>query len=406
MVIEQNKDFTSAVRDVTINSTASQHSQCEGRGAYQSKSLTRDEFLSGPQSEGGLFVKRFQPDLVKREQSLALGAARSETSQGRIVFEPEDEMRCAFQRDRDRILHCKAFRRLSHKTQVFLAPEGDHYRTRLTHTLEVSQIARTIARSLGLNEDLTEAIALGHDLGHTPFGHTGEDALSYALALYRGLDPHEKENQALYKHSFQSVRVVDVLENNGKGLNLTREVVDGILCHNGKQRAQTYEGRIVATADRIAYVNHDIDDAIRAQIITEQDLPQSTHEILGSNSSERIATMVRDMVENSLQAQDILLSERIWDAMMELRGFLFEHVYNRSDAKQEEPKAFLLVVDLFNYYINHIDEVPVEYRCNSEDDPSVQVVDYVAGMTDRFAIRKYQELFIPHTWRLETQVNG
>lgn len=224
-----------------------------------------------------------------------------------------DPYRTAFQRDRDRILHCKSFRRLSHKTQVFIAPEGDHYRTRLTHTLEVAQISRSIAVALNLNEDLAEAIALSHDLGHTPFGHTGEEALSECLAHYYNMD--SSQHPQLYRHNNQSLRVVDVIENNGRGLNLTNEVRDGIIHHTGSERAKTLEGRIVATADRIAYVNHDIDDALRAGIITEEMLPNSTHELLGNSHSERITTLVNDMIQTSDGSGDIKMSEPIWDTM-------------------------------------------------------------------------------------------
>lgn len=363
----------------------------------QTVSVRSTEEIPGNQ---GVFVYRGRRELEAQERNLSPAARKSVQTAGRIHPAEEDDMRTCFQRDRDRILHSKSFRRLSHKTQVFLAPEGDHYRTRLTHTLEVSQIARSIARALGLNEDLTEAIALGHDLGHTPFGHTGEDALSYALALYRGLDPELKENKCLYRHSHQSVRVVEKLENAGKGLNLSKEVLNGILCHNGKQRAFTYEGRIVATADRIAYVNHDIDDAIRAGLITEGDLPASTHEILGTNSSQRISTMVHDMISYSIECGDILMSPRIWNAMMELRAFLFNHVYHSKDALREIPRAFKLVSSLFAYYIEHLDEVPEEYKLHDGDDPSMQVTDYVAGMTDRYAIRMYEKLFIPKSWSI------
>lgn len=346
------------------------------------------------------FVYRGRKELEQEELRLSPAATKSRYSMGRLCQLEDDDMRTCFQRDRDRILHSKSFRRLSHKTQVFLAPEGDHYRTRLTHTLEVSQIARSIARALGLNEDLTEAIALGHDLGHTPFGHTGEDALSYALARYRGLDPDIEENKHLYRHSHQSVRVVEKLENSGRGLNLSQEVLNGILCHNGKQRAFTYEGRIVATADRIAYVNHDIDDAIRAGLISEEDLPASTHELLGTNSSQRISTMVHDMISYSIKSGDILMSPCIWDAMMELRSFLFHNVYHSYDALREIPRAFKLVSSLFAYYIDHLDEVPEEYKLHDGDDPSTQVIDYVAGMTDRYAIRMYERLFIPKSWSI------
>lgn len=325
---------------------------------------------------------------------LSEGAAYASESQGRLYDEPEDEYRTAYQRDRDRILHAKSFRRLSHKTQVFLSPEGDHYRTRLTHTLEVSQIARTIARSLALNEDLTEAIALGHDLGHTPFGHTGEDALSRAMGRYQT----QSSSGPLFKHNEQSVRVVEYLERDGLGLNLTREVVDGIRCHTGSQRAYTLEGRIVATADRIAYVNHDIDDAIRAGLLTEGDLPSSTHRVLGATSSARIDTMVRDMIETSAEQGDIRLSTPVWDAMMELRSFLFERVYVRSDAKGEEPKANRLIERLFDYYMHHFTEVPEEYRRRGQDGQMREVADFIAGMTDRYAVYVFQQLNIPRSW--------
>ncbi len=327
---------------------------------------------------------------------LAPLAAFSDSSLGRDVPEEPDPYRTAFQRDRDRILHSKSFRRLSHKTQVFLSPEGDHYRTRLTHTLEVSQIAQDIARALALNEDLTEAIALGHDLGHTPFGHTGEDALSRAMARHGGGEG--KEGARPFRHNEQSVRVVAYLEREGRGLNLTREVIDGILCHTGTRRAATLEGRIVATADRIAYVNHDIDDAIRAGILTEGDLPGSTHAVLGATSSERIGTMVRDMVETSASCGDIRMSAAVWDAMMELRAFLFERVYVRSDAKGEEPKANRLVESLYDYYMDHFDEVPPEYRRREGDGRLVEVADFIAGMTDRYAVQTFQALTIPRNW--------
>ena len=327
---------------------------------------------------------------------LAPLAAFSDSSLGRAVPEEPDPYRTAFQRDRDRILHSKSFRRLSHKTQVFLSPEGDHYRTRLTHTLEVSQIARDIARALALNEDLTEAIALGHDLGHTPFGHTGEDALSRAMARHGGGEG--KDGARPFRHNEQSVRVVAYLEREGRGLNLTREVIDGILCHTGTRRAATLEGRIVATANRIAYVNHDIDDAIRAGILTEGDLPGSTHAVLGATSSERIGTMVRDMVETSAACGDIRMSEAVWDAMMELRAFLFERVYVRSDAKGEEPKANRLVESLYDYYMEHFDEVPPEYRRRECDGQLVEVADFIAGMTDRYAVQTFQALMIPRNW--------
>ena len=333
------------------------------------------------------------------EQSLlAPGAAHARDSRGRLVFEEQDELRTCYQRDRDRILHSKSFRRLMHKTQVFLSPEGDHYRTRPTHTLEVSQIARSISRALRLNEDLTEAIALGHDLGHTPFGHTGEDAISQALALRLGRREQYERGERLFHHNLQSGRVVDFLEKDGRGLNLCREVVDGIVHHTGPERASTLEGRAVALSDRIAYVNHDIDDAIRAGILNEADLPQSTHRILGESSSARIGLMVTDVVHTSAGTGDVRMSPRVWDAMMELRSYLFDHVYTRSDAKGEEPKANRMVKQLFNHYAEHFEEVPQEYARREQDSELTRVADFVAGMTDRYAVRLFEHLFVPRNW--------
>ena len=343
-------------------------------------------------------------DIERRERAtLDASASFADLSFGRLVDEPPDPFRTCYQRDRDRIVHCKAFRRLSHKTQVFLAPEGDHYRTRLTHTLEVSQVAVDVARSLGLNEDLTEAIALGHDLGHTPFGHTGEDALSRAIARWRGLDPDAPDSRRLFRHNLQSGRVVDLLEKQGRGLNLCREVVDGIVCHTGSQRAATLEGRIVAISDRIAYVNHDIEDAVRAGVLDEGDLPAGPCEVLGPSSTTRITTMVRDLVGESARVGDIRMSAPVWDAMMELRAYLFAHVYTRSDAKVEEPKANRLVEELFYYYIGHLAEVPAEYRAHDGDAPEVQVADFISGMTDRYAIRTFEAIRVPHAWRLSSR---
>jgi dGTPase len=288
-------------------------------------------------------------------------------------------------RDRDRIIHCKSFRRLKHKTQVFLAPEDDHYRTRLTHTLEVSQISRTIARALRLNEDLTEAVALGHDLGHTPFGHMGEDA-------FRDLtDPP-------FRHNRQSLRMVEVLEYEGKGLNLTLEVRDGILNHTGEGIPLTLEGRIVRTADRIAYVNHDLDDALRAGIISEEDLPPSTLSVLGQYHNRRINTLVIDMIESSLDSDDIRQSKGVAAAMNELRTFLFDRVYIGSVAKQEEDKAVKMLRDLFYFYMEHPDLMPSEFLRDA-DPLQVRVIDYVAGMTDHYARRKYEEYFVPRAWK-------
>ncbi len=337
--------------------------------------------------------------LERREHDvLCERATFADASRGRLREEREDDYRTCFQRDRDRIIHAKSFRRLMHKTQVFLSPEGDHYRTRLTHTLEVSQIARSIARALALNEDLTEAIALGHDLGHTPFGHTGEYALSRAIAQHVGRLEQFEHGERLFRHNEQSVRVVEVLEKDGYGLNLTREVVDGIGHHTGSVRASTLEGRIVAIADRIAYVNHDIDDAVRAGVLDEADLPPSTSLVLGTNSSARIDTMVRDVVRTSRTADDIVMSDPVWDAMMELRQFLFDNVYTRSDAKVEEPKANLLIGALYDHLVDHPEEIPHEYAMRTHDPITLQVADYVAGMTDRYAIRIFQDLFVPRGW--------
>ena len=318
----------------------------------------------------------YREDQQQREHEvLSEEAAFADGTEGRRSSSEPDALRTDYQRDRDKILHSKSFRRLSHKTQVFLASEGDHFRTRLTHTLEVAQIARTITRALGLNEDLTEAISLGHDLGHTPFGHTGE---------------------ALYRHNEQSVRVVERIENGGAGLNLTFEVRDGILNHTGDLQAETCEGRIVGTADRIAYVNHDIDDAIRAGILREADLPDTTHRVLGANHSARIETLVTDMVRTSAETGDIAMSPEVWDAMMELRAFLFQNVYTAPSVMAEVEKAKHLLADLFDYYAAHIDEVPEDYRAISEGDDLRAVTDYIAGMTDRYATATYQRLFIPH----------
>lgn len=266
------------------------------------------------------------------------------------------------------------------------------------HTLEVGQVARSIARPLGLNEDLTEAIALGHDLGHTPFGHVGERALSHALARYRGLDPMAPENSRLFAHNEQGARIVDLLERNGLGLNLTREVVDGIRNHTGSLRASTLEGRVVALADRIAYVCHDIDDAERAGLLSEDDLPFGAREILGESSSERIETMVHDAVSRSELIGDVGMSDAVWRAMMEMRSFLFKNLYSHGDAKWEEPKAYAMLEELFDYFTSHLDEVPEEYRVH-DDAPDVQVADFVSGMTDRYAIRLYEDLKIPQSWK-------
>ena len=337
--------------------------------------------------------------LEQREHMvLSKDACFADQSLGRLLPEAPDPFRTCFQQDRDRILHSKSFRRLAHKTQVFLAPEGDHYRTRLIHTLEVSQVARSIARPLGLNEDLVESIALAHDLGHTPFGHAGERAISRAIARLRGIDPASKEGLSLFQHNVHGVRIVERLERDGRGLNLTREVLDGILCHCKGLRAKTLEGRVVALSDRLTYVTHDIDDAERAGILTEDMLPLGPREVLGSSSSERIERMVRDIVRESSGKGDVMMSSSAWDAMMGLRAYLFDHVYSTGEAKVEEPKAELMIEELFDHYIRHIDEVPDEYLRHDADAPELQVADFIAGMTDRFAIRVYEELKVPHAW--------
>ncbi len=337
-------------------------------------------------------------DVEKRElEYLSPYAAKACESRGRLHDDDIDPVRTCFQRDRDRVLHCKAFRRLSHKTQVFIGVKNDHYRTRLTHTLEVQQISRTIARVLSLNEDLTEAIALGHDLGHTPFGHTGEQALRVILADYAKAHPEWKP--MTFNHNEQSLRVVDVIERGGTGLNLTAEVRDGILHHNGEGRPFTLEGQIVATADRIAYINHDIDDAIRAGVICDADLPESSKRVIGRTHSERITTLVNAMVEASDGASQISMVPHVAEAMAELRAFLFENVYARSAAKVEGPKAYKMISILFDYYMSHIDEVPAEYRSISPNDDVRAVVDTIAGMTDRYAISTFNDIFVPRNWR-------
>ncbi len=336
-------------------------------------------------------------DLERREhERLSPDATFADASLGRRAPEEPDPLRTCFQCDRDRILHSKSFRRLAHKTQVFLAPEGDHYRTRLIHTLEVSQVARSIARPLGLNEDLTEAIALGHDLGHTPFGHVGERALAEAIARYRH-DPRDAGRA--FAHNEQSARIVELLERDGRGLNLSREVVDGIRHHTGARRPATLEGRVVALSDRIAYVCHDIDDAERAGLLAESDLPAGPRSVLGASSSERIETMVHDVVRESSRRGDVRMSEGVWNAMMSLRSFLFDNLYSHGDAKWEEPKAYAMLGELFAHFVAHLDEVPDEYRLHDDDKPEVQVADFVSGMTDRYAVSVYESLKVPRSWR-------
>ncbi len=321
----------------------------------------------------------------QREESLSPFAVKSRLSRGRVLPEEPCPIRTAFQRDRDRIIHTKAFRRLKHKTQVFIAPLGDHYVTRLTHTLEVSQIARTIARALNLNEDLVEAATLGHDLGHTPFGHVGEEVLN---ELYHGG----------FHHNLQSLRIVDVLENDGKGLNLTWEVRDGIVNHSKSGltslqqdwgRIGTVEGEICRIADVVAYINHDIDDAVRARVINESDLPPSAIAVLGDSNSCRINAMVSDIIENSWERPSISMSQEVLEATDTLRKFLFQRVYHL--ARKEAEKGREVVSQLYYYFKNHQDKMPQEYLLHSQE-VEQGVVDYIAGMTDQFALRLAEEL--------------
>lgn len=331
----------------------------------------------------------FKATVIKAEHlALSEWAVRSTESKGRRYPEPACPLRVDFQRDRDRIIHAKAFRRLKHKTQVFIAPEGDHYRTRLTHTLEVAQIARTISRLLRLNEDLTEAIALGHDLGHTPFGHAGEAALNRLM-------PEG------FQHNRQSLRVVDWLEDSEKefpGLNLTYEVRDGILNHTGPELPFTAEGRVVRWADRIAYVKHDLDDAVRGGIIKTTDLPEPIFETLGVTPSQRLTVLITDIVENSYDSNNIAFSAGIETVFNQLRDFLFERVYIGSAAKVEEAKVFKMLQYLFEYFCEHGTEIPEHIRRFSNNNPQLAAVDYIAGMTDHYANEVFIEKFVPHSW--------
>ena len=317
-------------------------------------------------------------------------AAFADKSKGRPRPEPEreEDVRTCYQRDIDRIVHSKSFRRLMHKTQVFLQPEGDHYRTRMTHTLEVSRIASTITRALGLNEDLAEAIAMGHDLGHTPFGHAGEVALSKCLGKP-------------FCHNEQSLRVVDVLEQDGIGLNLSYEVRDGILCHTGDRWPETLEGQIVRRSDQIAYVNHDIDDAIRAGILTDGDIPREITEVLGNRHSVRINTLVTDIIRVSREAGCICLSPQVEKALKDLRSFMFENVYRNPVAKGEEKKAKDMLGRMFEYYMTHPEALPEDFHPQlSFDGMERTVCDYIAGMTDNYAVDKFTEIFIPSGWQV------
>lgn len=348
---------------------------------------------------------RIQLEELER-RTLSPYAALSAESAGRDRDEEPCSIRPAYARDRDRILHCKAFRRLKHKTQVFLAPEGDHYRTRLTHTLEVSQIARTIAKALRLNEDLTEAIALGHDLGHTPFGHSGESVLNKLCS----------EGFAHYR---QSVRVVELLEKEGRGLNLTKEVRDGILNHRTSGHPATLEGQAVRYSDKIAYINHDIDDAIRAGLFTEADIPSVYTEVLGHSVRERLDTLVQDVIRHSQNRPELVMSTEVEQAMRGLRQWMFQTVYTGGEAKAEEGKAQQLITLLFRHYMDHPEAMTEEFQfmlargleqlgeeeLRREDSPGRRllkervVCDYIAGMTDDYAITKFKEIFVPQGWK-------
>lgn len=326
---------------------------------------------------------------LREAEMLSPYASLSKNSAGRDIYEEPCDIRTVYQRDRDRILHCKSFRRLKHKTQVFLAPEGDHYRTRLTHTLEVAQIARTISRALRLNEDLTEAIALGHDLGHTPFGHAGEEALNSVCS----------EGFAHYK---QSVRVVEVLEKKGQGLNLTKEVRDGILNHRTSGHPSTLEGQVVRLSDKIAYINHDIDDAIRAGLMSEDKLPSEMTDVLGHSVRERLNTLIHDVIHNSMGRPSIIMSTDMERAMKALRVYMFENLYLNPVPKREDHKAKNLLINLFDYYMDKPEELPEEYRLMREErgETAERVVcDYIAGMSDGYAISLFEELFVPQSWK-------
>ena len=326
-------------------------------------------------------------ELEKREEKdLSPLACLSARSRGRQRPEEPCPVRTCFQRDTDRIVHCKAFRRLKHKTQVFLQPQGDHYRTRMTHTLEVARVARTIARGLGLNEDLAEAAALGHDLGHTPFGHAGERLLNEIVP-------------GGFRHYEQSLRVADRLENEGEGLNLTYEVRRGILCHSGGEQAETLEGRVVRISDKIAYLSADIDDALRGGVIYPLDIPAEVGQELGVSHAQRLNTLITDIIETSRGRGDILQSPGKKEAMALLREFMFRSVYLNPIAKGEEGKAQEMIRQLFAYYLCHLDELPEEFRDIREIEGKERAVcDYIAGMTDAYAVERYQELFIPKAW--------
>jgi dGTPase len=332
-------------------------------------------------------VATFEDRIAAMEEEFLSPQATRSYPAHRRREEADSPLRTPFQRDRDRIVHSKSFRRLKHKTQVFVAPEGDHYRTRLTHTLEACGIARTVARALRLNEDLTEAIGLGHDLGHPPFGHAGEEALDEALQARCG---------AGFRHNEHSLRVVDVLERDGQGLNLTEEVRDGILNHTGSSKPATMEGQIVRIVDRVAYINHDIDDALRAGILGADDLPSEEIELLGPTGSERIDTLVRDIVEHSERQEEIRQGREVGQAMLRLRKFMFDRVYLGPEARSEHDRVQRTMHGLFGHYLAHPGEVP---SWDPEASDYQRVADYIAGMTDRFCIAKFRDLTVPEESR-------
>lgn len=332
---------------------------------------------------------REQIEAMEKE-TLSPYACLSVNSRGRDREEAQCDIRPVFQRDRDRILHSKSFRRLKNKTQVFLTPMGDHYRTRMSHTLEVSQNARTIAKALRMNEDLVEAIALGHDLGHTPFGHAGEFILDQ---IYEGG----------FKHNEQSVRIVEKLEKDGRGLNLTWEVRDGILNHQTKTTPHTLEGKIVRLSDKIAYVNSDIDDAIRAQILEEEAIPLELRKTLGFTTRERLDHLIHDIISNSMGKDDIIMSDEVSEALRDLRLFMFENVYKNPVAKSEEVKAKAMLEQMYYFYMDHIEQLPAKLLAMLEqgEDKGRIVCDYISGMTDQYAITKFKENFMPEAWQVD-----
>ena len=345
--------------------------------------------MSSAASQPSTVLERSLEERVRAwEGEFLWGRATPSYPANRREPEADSPMRTPFQRDRDRIVHSKAFRRLMHKTQVFIAPEGDHYRTRLTHTLETCCIARTVARALGLNEDLTEAIGLGHDLGHPPFGHIGEEALDEALRERAGRS---------FRHNRQSLRVVDVLERDGRGLNLTEAVRDGILNHTGSEQPMTLEGRLVRVVDRVAYINHDIDDALRAGIISADDLPAAEIDLLGPTGAKRIDTLATDLVERSREAGDVAQSEAVGGAMLRLRKFMFERVYLGAEARSEHERVHRTLRGLFDHYSAHPEEVP---DAMGGGDEVQRITDYIAGMTDRFCIAAFKRLALPEESRL------